>query len=86
MTTYRRSILCLLLVIGGVGCGWNRSVAGRPGTLDQQRFAASMHDPYADNDAGPEIVGSRPREFAKPRPEPTRNRSWWEWMTGQGQR
>ena len=49
--------------------------------MQQQQFDASLHDPYADNDLGPEVVGSRPREFREPLAEPVRNRwlrdSWW---------
>jgi hypothetical protein len=90
-----RTILCscLLVTASGVGCGYNRPLATRPGSLEQQRFTASVHDPYADNDAGPEVVGARPREFSKPRAEPTRSRafgtaagngSWWSnWFGGQ---
>jgi hypothetical protein len=53
-----------------------------PGPIDYQRNNASLHDPYADPDAGPEVVGVRPREFQKPLAEPVRNRwltdSWWQ--------
>ncbi len=76
-------VTCILLAIGVVGCGWNRPFEGRAGTLDQQRFSASIHDPYSDNDAGPEVVGGRPREFTKPRSEPTRSRGWSNWFLGQ---
>jgi hypothetical protein len=41
--------------------------------VEQQRQNASLHDPYSDNDIGPEVVGGRPREFEKPRSEPVRN-------------
>lgn len=39
----------------------------------QQQAAASRWDPYADVDAGPEIVGGRPRDFARPASEPVRS-------------
>jgi hypothetical protein len=49
--------------------------------MEQQQYHAVMHDPWVDNDAGPEVVGGRPRGFQKPLPEPVRNRwlqdSWW---------
>lgn len=52
-----------------------------PGPTQYQRFNAVLHDPYPDNDAGPEVVGGRPRDFQKPLAEPARNRylrdSWW---------
>jgi hypothetical protein len=52
-----------------------------PGTIDQQRLRATIHDPYPDPDFGPKIDGGRPREYQQPLPEPVRNRiyadSWW---------
>ena len=53
-----------------------------PGDIQQQRFNAVAHDPYYDNDAGPEVVGGRPREYSKQLAEPVRNRwlsdSYWQ--------
>lgn len=49
---------------------------GSPGTITQQREQATRFDPYGDNDAGPVIVGGRPREFAQPRAEPARSSSF----------
>jgi hypothetical protein len=71
----------LLLAAFG-GCRGYRPLLGAPGTTDQQRLSATIHDPYADNDAGPEIVGGRPREFQKPLAEPVRNRSLLEHWFG----
>lgn len=48
-----------------------------PGPLRQQQIRASVFDLYGDNDAGPEIVGGRPRDFQKPAPEAVRN-SWFQ--------
>lgn len=66
-------VACLLLGISG--CRGYRSPFEPPGTLQQQRLNASVHDPYADNDAGPEIVGGRPRDYQKPWSEADRSRS-----------
>ncbi|MFV1965456.1 MAG: membrane or secreted protein [Pirellulaceae bacterium] len=55
------------------GCGRSRPLLWPVGPVEQQRRNASLHDPYSDNDIGPEVVGGRPREFQKPRPEPVRN-------------
>ena len=43
------------------------------GTSNSQQARASFEDPYADNIAGPEIVGGRPREFQKQLAEPVRS-------------
>jgi hypothetical protein len=43
--------------------------------MQQQQQRATIYDPYGDNDAGPAIVGGRPREFQKPSAEPVRAHS-----------
>ena len=77
--------LALLLVVIS-GCGWLRPRGSGPGDIYYQRNNAVLHDPYPDNDAGPEMVGVRPREYQKPRAEPVRSRlmrdAWW-WRQGQ---
>jgi hypothetical protein len=80
-----KNILTLLTVMTVTavmsGCAQPRPLLAPPGTVQQQQYSASVHDPYADNDAGPDVVGSRPREFQRPLAEPVRNRwlrdSWW---------
>ncbi|MFO0913548.1 MAG: hypothetical protein U0795_11370 [Pirellulales bacterium] len=43
------------------------------GTASSQQARAAYEDPYADNVAGPEIVGGRPRDFQKQLAEPVRS-------------
>ncbi|MFM8250570.1 MAG: hypothetical protein ACKOBW_03105 [Planctomycetota bacterium] len=75
--------ICTLSIVGGgtSGCVTGRPNLAHPGNLQTQRFNAIAHDPYADPDLGPEVVGGRPREFQKNLAEPVRNRwlmdSWW---------
>jgi hypothetical protein len=45
-----------------------------PGWAQQQRNDAVAHDPYPVDDAGPEIVGGRPREYQRPLNEVERAR------------
>ncbi len=62
---------CFLLVFVGiisVGCS-ARPWWGPPGTINQQRNNAALHDPFPDNTAGPEIVGGRPLGYDRPRTE-----------------
>jgi len=40
-----------------------------PGTAPMQRANAEVFDPYPDPEMGPDVVGSRPREYDKPRDE-----------------
>ena len=82
MTTHRWWLILLLASVTA-GCGYERPFARRPpGSVDYQRTAAQLHDPYPDPDAGPAIVGGRPREFQKPLAEPVRNSwlwdNWWK--------
>jgi hypothetical protein len=51
-----------------------------PGSVEAQRGEASLHDPYPDPEAGPPVVGGRPREFQKPSAEPARP----HWLVGSG--
>lgn len=77
-------LLCagVVCVSVGVGCGSERPNIRHPGDIQTQRFKAITHDPYYDQDAGPEVVGGRPRDFQKPLAEPVRNRwlmdSFWQ--------
>jgi hypothetical protein len=66
-------VACVLLGLGG--CRGYSSPFAPPGTMQQQRLNASVYDPYADNDAGPEIVGGRPRDYQKPWSEADRSRA-----------
>lgn len=79
----------MLLFCGGCATSGQQTLFGLqwprwnfPGTLDQQRSSAVLHDPYPDAYAGPTTDGMRPREFQRPLPEPVKNRglkdSWWQ--------
>jgi hypothetical protein len=80
-TSRSLTVLVVLWVIGTTGCVTGRPNLAHPGNLQTQRFNAIAHDPYADPDLGPEVVGGRPRDFQKNLAEPVRNRwlmdSWW---------
>ena len=39
-----------------------------PGTEERQQARAQVFEPYPENDAGPPVVGGRPREYQDPRP------------------
>ena len=72
------SVVCAL----AGGCATDGSFTlFNPGTVQQQRLRATIHDPYSDQDLGPEVVGGRPRDYQQQLPEPVRNRlyvdSWW---------
>ena len=64
-----------LFLAGISGCSWNlaRPDWFAPGSTDYQQQRATIHDPYADNTAGPEVVGGRPREYQQPLPEAVRS-------------
>ena len=71
----RLPILLLMLLAFSSGCSQRARAWGFPGglgTVDRQKARASVHDPFPLNDIGPEVMGGRPREFAEPRSEATR--------------
>ena len=74
-------LLAALCAASCTGCAGSRWNFFQPGSVQQQQLRATVHDPYTDVDAGPEVVGGRPRDYAQPLPEPVRNRlftdSWW---------
>jgi hypothetical protein len=75
----RRWIVALSVACAALGgCAGN---IFDPGNIYQQRLQATIHDPYSDQDLGPEVVGGRPRDYQQQLPEPVRNRlyvdSWW---------
>ena len=47
-----------------VGPNWTN-----PGTMRDQQIRALWDDPYPDTEAGPEMVGVRPREYQQSLPE-----------------
>jgi hypothetical protein len=75
-------LFAALLLAGTAGCRTSLPQLFAPGTLQQQRTKATVHDPYADNSAGPEVLGGRPREFDKPPADPVRTQSLWDRIRG----
>ncbi len=83
-------LLALGLLVVASGCAARRKATAMPdfsqpaGDIQHQRFKAVAHDPYYDNDAGPEVVGGRPREYSKQLAEPVRSRwlSDLNWLGG----
>jgi hypothetical protein len=74
-------MLIVLSSASGSGCAGQFPRFSHPGTIEQQRLRALVHDPYPDPDMGPKTDG-RPREFQEPLPEPVRNRIYadsWLW-------
>ena len=65
--------IAVVVLVQVVGCGYMRNWWGPQGTIKQRQMEASVYDPYAEPDVGPEVVGSRPRDFQKPLPEPVRH-------------
>ncbi|HEX5104592.1 MAG TPA: membrane or secreted protein [Pirellulaceae bacterium] len=72
----RRLIVALAIAcVGAGGCASNgQFTLFNPGTVNQQRLRATIHDPYSDQDLAPEVVGGRPRDYLQQLPEPVRNR------------
>lgn len=69
----------VLSSLASIGCRGYRTPFNTPaGTFRQQRFEAVAHDPYPQDDLGPEVVGGRPRDYQKPVAEPVRDKMYRE--------
>ena len=66
-----------------IGCERYRLRTGPPGTINEQRNRATIHDPFPETEVGPEVVGGRPREFDRPLPEAERNPLYRDTYGGQ---
>lgn len=76
-----RSFIALsaLALLTCCGCrGYRTPFNTSAGTFQQQRFEAVAHDPYPQDDLGPEVVGGRPRDYQKPVAEPVRDKMYRE--------
>jgi hypothetical protein len=68
-------------VLAAVGCSSSvkRPNWFNPGSAGYQRYEATQGvDPYPLPDLGPDVVGSRPRDFRQPVPEVERARQYTE--------
>ena len=75
-----RAVLLIPLMGLTIGCSpaVKRPQLVNPGPAGYQRYNATQRvDPYPLPDAGPEIVGGRPRGFQQPVPEVERSRQFW---------
>jgi len=81
---FAKAFILLSLCALAAGCvNFGTPEPLNPGTSNYQQLRAGRFDPYPENDIGPEIVGSRPRDFQKPQDEVRRAR--WNplgWMQG----
>lgn len=75
--TFRPAIALLLgaMLASAGGCRTHRPVFGPQGTVYHQRLDAAVFDPFVDNQAGPEVVGGRPRTFQQPWSEAQRSQT-----------
>jgi hypothetical protein len=63
-----------LLVAGLFGCRSDGRLFPPAGSAQKQRFNATVFDPYADNEIGPEVVGGRPKDYQEPLSESDKSR------------
>ncbi|MEL7499317.1 MAG: hypothetical protein AAFN77_17045 [Planctomycetota bacterium] len=70
-TSLRSGLKAIVIALGLIlmaGCQ-SRPLFGPPGTMDVQRTRAMVHDPYPNQEIGPQIFGARPLGFEQPRTE-----------------
>lgn len=66
-------LVATVLILSLAGCrSWSFPRFFDPGPAEYQQNRAVQYDPYPVDEAGPPIVGGRPREFAKPLAETPR--------------
>ena len=75
MPRWVKAMVVVQVCLALTGCSLGRPNWGHPGPTAYQQHRATLFDPYADNDAGPEVVGARPPDFQKPLAEPVRSRA-----------
>jgi hypothetical protein len=63
-----------VLAVTAAGCSLAAPNLTSPGNERYQRYQATRYDPYPELDSAPAVPEARPREHAKPRPEPQRAR------------
>lgn len=81
MSRLVRWLVVMVFAVAVGGCaGLERPRLLAPGPAAYQQRRAERFDPYADNEAGPAVVGARPREYDKPFAEPSRARWTIPWM------
>jgi hypothetical protein len=75
------SAVFIASLLVSTGCNVQRPQLAHPGPMVHQQHYATLHDPYPDTEAGPEVVGGRPLSYMKQLPEAVRSRhlvdSWW---------
>ena len=57
MSSSLRCWVAMTLLLGIGACRQGQLGLQAPGSMQRQQYNATLHDPYADNDAGPEVVG-----------------------------
>jgi hypothetical protein len=78
-------VAAVLTALGLGGCaGTGTPKVASPGPARDQRARAQRFDPYPEKESGPELVGSRPREYDRPLAEPVRSQ-FERWSYGRSQ-
>jgi len=82
MRKYLLLLIPLMLAsLAGCRCGCFEPRTANRLPVPEQQAIAVVHDPYADQNIAPEVVGGRPREYQKDFSEPQRARllqdSWF---------
>ncbi len=72
LSLFLAAVMCAMMV----GCNLRMPRLRFPGRLYQQQLDASYHDPYADRDSGPPVVGGRPLQYTEPRSLPVKSQ-WY---------
>jgi hypothetical protein len=74
----RARLIACLAMLAAFGCGPSTRMPNLfdPGNAATQQYNAVLHDPFPATEVAPEIVGGRPREYARPVPEVVRGQAF----------
>ena len=74
MRTLWKWTLIALVLAGLCGCRSDGRLFPPAGTAQKQRFNATVFDPFAGSELGPEVVGGRPKDYQQPLSESDKSR------------
>jgi hypothetical protein len=76
----------VVVLLAAIGCSPAVRMPNllHPGTAQQQRAEALIHDPYPLDDVAPAIVGGRPLAYQRPVPEVERARNFYSRLPSAG--
>ena len=74
MRTLGKCTVLVLVIAGLSGCRSDGRLFPPAGSAQKQRYNATVFDPFAGSELGPEVEGGRPKDYQKPLYESDKSR------------